>query len=432
MALTGVNLVDVGQARVLAGQTVVLDGDRIVSVGPDAVTTVPRGARRLDVAGRYLIPGLWDLHVHLGMAGREALDLLLEHGVTGVRDMGGPRIVLAWRNSIDRGELRGPRIVGAGTVAESKRWLDAAAGLLAGAGMADQAAELRTRFSLDTPDDARRAVDSLRRQGANFVKIRNYPSAATTYELFRSARAAGLRVAGHPPPLEFLGTVSDSGLHTVEHELLAISGGRLVDGLGTLDDAARGNLLSRLGRNHTTWVPTLVTAQSRLTRVHEVRRVIENARPESTRADRLLTPMLRQQWRTQLDMRVAEADTVTDWAAIFRGTYAGVRAAAAAGVAIGAGTDLGVPLVYPGLSLHDELEALVKSVGLTPGEAIRAATVTAAQVVGAAGRAGVIAPGAWGDLVLLDGNPLADIAAIRRVTCVIARGIPGRGCASGS
>lgn len=413
----------------VGGQTIILRGDRIVAIGPASATPVPRGATRVDATGRYVIPGLWDLHVHLGMAGREALPMLLAHGVTGVRDMGGPPEVLAWRDSINAGTLAGPRVVAAGTIVESKRWLDAVTGLLTGAGFTEAAAELRQRLSLDTPDDARRAVDSLTRQRADFVKIRNYPSPATTFELFRSARAAGLRVVGHPPPLQFAGTLSDSGLHTVEHEFLAVQDGRLAAGLSTLDSTARAALLAQLARNRTTWVPTLVTAQSRLAPDSTLRRVIDAAgQGPGGSLSRLITPGLERQWRAQLQMRAAERDTTTDWAGIFRSTYAGVRSGAATGVAIGVGTDLGVPLVYPGRSVHDELELLVKSAGLTPVQTLRAATSTAAHVVGAAGRTGVVARNAWADLVILESNPLEDIAAVRRVVCVIVRGVPQQGC----
>src|SRR5262245_18841964 len=111
LAINNVTVIDVATGARAPRSTVLLKDNRITAVGPSASVTIPSGARRVDGRGKFLIPGLWDMHVHLSMTGRSALALNLANGVTGVRDMGGDfSRVIPWRDSVARGIIMGPRI----------------------------------------------------------------------------------------------------------------------------------------------------------------------------------------------------------------------------------------------------------------------------------------------------------------------------------
>jgi imidazolonepropionase-like amidohydrolase len=124
VAITRVTVIDVARGRRVPGQTVVVRGARLTAVGPAARVRVPAGARVIDGRGKFLIPGLWDMHVHFMNTGVSALPLLVAHGVTGVREMGGHLdSTRAWRRRMDAGELVGPRVRTAGPVLESPRYI---------------------------------------------------------------------------------------------------------------------------------------------------------------------------------------------------------------------------------------------------------------------------------------------------------------------
>lgn len=422
VAIEHATVIDVRTGRRLADHTVVADGDRIVAVGPARQVRVPRGAQRIDGRGRYVIPGLWDMHVHLTMAGRGALDAFLEQGVTGVRDMGGAPIVLAWRDSIAAGTLRGPRVHAAGTIIESARWIQAVVEMLRSRNAQATIAELLSRFGLATPDDAVRAADSLAAMRADFAKIRNYPPAGALFALFSALRRNGLALVGHAPPVAFVGTLSDSGMRTFEHSFLTSVNGRLVEGLSTLPDSARQSLFARLARNGTAWTPTFVSGEAREVADSAIVGMLADSMGARDARMRYVPSTLRAQWREALEMRAADRDTLTDWAAIERTAMTHARPMRDAGVPILAGTDLGVVTVVPGWSLHRELEVLVTRAGLAPLEALRAATLDAAASLGLAGRSGEVAVGSDADLVVLDADPLLDIGATRRIHAVMARG----------
>jgi imidazolonepropionase-like amidohydrolase len=125
VAIRNVTVINPRAAEVLAGATVLIEGDTILEVGPSAAVTIPKSCQRVDGTGRYLIPGLWDCHVHLTKAGRNSLALFLANGVTSVRDMGSdPDEVMAWRREIESGKVLGPRIKLAGRIFESKANVD--------------------------------------------------------------------------------------------------------------------------------------------------------------------------------------------------------------------------------------------------------------------------------------------------------------------
>lgn len=418
VAITNARVVDVASGQVRPGQTVVISGGSITAVTTGGAT--PAGARVIDGTGKYLVPGLWDMHVHLSMAGREALPVLLANGITAVRDMGGNGpTVMAWRDSVLAGRLDGPRIKAPGQIVESARWLNAVIGRVEPLNQPGLLAELRSRFAIDSLPDGPRIVDSLRRLGADFIKIRNFPSPPAYFSFARAARAAGLPVAGHGPPVEFLGVVSDSGFASFEHSLIAIRNAKLVPAFGTLPDTAQDALIRRLARNSTAWDPTLVSGRVRFIPDSAKRRMIDDSTGASDPRLRLVPPTLRQEWRAGLALEGASQPD--DWGAVEQEARQLVRRFADLGVTLLAGTDLGVITLVPGFALHDELELLVDA-GLTPREALAAATINPARGMGLSGNMGMIAPGQAADLLLLDANPLEDIRATRAISAVMANG----------
>jgi hypothetical protein len=326
---------------------------------------------------------------------------------------------MAWRDSVLAGRLDGPRIKAPGQIVESARWLNAVIGRVEPLNQPGLLAELRSRFAIDSAPDGPRIVDSLGRLGADFIKIRNFPSPPAYFAFARAARAAGLPIAGHGPPVEFLSVVSDSGFASLEHSLIAIRNAKLVPAFGTLPDSAQEALIRRLAGNGTAWDPTLVSGRVRFIPDSAKWRMINDSIGATDPRLRHVSPTLRQDWRAGLALEGASQPD--DWSAVEQEARQLVRRFGDLGVTLLAGTDLGVVTLVPGFALHDELELLVEA-GLTPREALAAATVNPARVMGLSGTMGAIAPGQVADLLLLDANPLQDIRATRAIRGVMANG----------
>jgi imidazolonepropionase-like amidohydrolase len=409
IAITHVTVIDGADSLPRRDQTVVLRGARITAVGPAARTSVPRGAQVLDGRGKYLIPGLWDLHVHTDVPGaREVLPLYVANGVTGVRDMGGDWTRLtAMRAEVRSGRLRGPRMVLSGP------YLD---------GNDQPIAHLPAR----TPAEAAAAVDSLARLGVDFVKLHTGLTRETFFAAARAARAHHLPFAGHVPRVVGAADASDSGIASIEHlltiptpcspaESLALEPRFAVQGaLGRCSSADPGPLYARLARNGTRVTPTF-TAQ------YEVALWPGRAVPGDSFAG-YLPDTLRRYVAGIFPMPDGvppDADRVGR--AVFARRLELVGAMRRAGVGVLAGTDAPLRNSPPGFGLHAELGFLVRA-GLSPFEALRAATLDAARFLGAQDSLGTVEVGKLADLVLLDADPLAEIGNTRRIRAVLAGG----------
>src|SRR5688500_2124884 len=200
VAIRNVSVVDARDSVPRANTTVIVRGNRIVAVAPGAA--VPAGARVIDGRGKYLIPGLWDMHVHTDVVhGRELLALYVVNGVTGVRDMAGRWDTLrTWRSEIAGGRLIGPRIVASGPYLE---------------GGTTPIPHIVTR----TADEATRGVDSLVALGVDLVKVHGRLSPETFFAVARRARQVGIPFAGHVSQAVGAQAASDSGLRSIEHML---------------------------------------------------------------------------------------------------------------------------------------------------------------------------------------------------------------------
>jgi hypothetical protein len=409
VAITHVTAIDVDRGTARQDLTVLIDGPRIAAIGPAATTPTPSSARIINARGKYLIPGLWDMHVHTVVpTGRQLLGLYVANGVTGVRDMGGDfATIRRWRSEIADGALVGPRIVAAGPYLE---------------GHSSPIAHIEVH----TPDDARRAVDSLASLGVDFVKVHSALPRETFFAAARAARARHLALAGHLSRNVTVEEASDSGQRSLEHLLGFVNvctaaesvAFAAVDPLrrvvfNTCTSHDQRSVYAHLARNGTWVTPTLATAwEFAVLPKHEV---------PGDSLSRFVSDSLRAYLTQIFDPPPAlPSDGDVLGRRLFVKRRELIRALHDAGVPLLAGTDAPMRNVPPGFGLHEELAELTRS-GLTPVAALRAATSEPARYFGA-DSLGTIDVGKLADLVLLDADPRADIGNARRIAAVLTRG----------
>lgn len=403
IALRGVTVVDVTGGPSRRDQTVLISGNRIVAVGPSRDVRVPNGTRIVDARGKYVIPGLWDLHTHVTNFGRPALALLIANGVTGIRDMGAVHFAQAkaWRDSIAQGLILGPRMRIASPVVERPDWLRFARAASEQAGASTEWA--RERFGPHTADEVVRFVDSVVALGADHIKVRNWPTPAVSRALVMRARERGIPVVGHANlPFPRVGVAS------FEHSVFPSH---------TANPAMIDTLFRLWADSGTVYVPTLVTWSSREIPLDTLRARLDRARTPIYRYVR--TAQL-EEWRKEYDARRFESPI--DWTAIIAADKRNLKRLKSLGVPILTGTDPAIPTAIPGFAMHDELAELVRLADMTPREALAAATIGPARFLRVADSLGTVAPGKVADVVLLDADPLVDVGNTRRIHAVVANG----------
>jgi imidazolonepropionase-like amidohydrolase len=408
VAFTHVNVIDARDSLPRRDQTVVIRGTRIIASAPSRATGIPKNARIVDGRGRFLIPGLWDMHVHtVTIGGRELLRLYVANGVTGVRDMASDwGTIKGWRDEIRLGQLVGPRIIASGPYLEGG---DVAI------------AHILTR----TPDEGRAGVDSLIALGVDFVKVHGQLTPATYFAIARRARERGIAFAGHVSRAVGSAAASDSGQRSIEHllaipapctpaESIALAPRYPVQGaLGRCTSVNLEPLYARFVRNGT-WVTPTFVAQV------EVANWPSRGVPGDSFAHYL--PDTLRKFVAQIfpmpDSIPVGADSVGH--AMLAKRMAQVATMHRAGVHILAGTDAPLRNSPPGFGLHEELVLLVRG-GMSTFDVLRSATWEPARYFGM-DSVGTIEPGKVADMVLLDANPLADIHNTRRIVAVVANG----------
>jgi imidazolonepropionase-like amidohydrolase len=419
-AFTHVTVVDPSGKGPQEDMTVIVCGERIRSVKEARNAQVPKGTRVVDGQGKFLIPGLWDFHVHLAQAGEASGPLFLAHGVTSVRDCGSTFAVLRdWREKVAAGTLAGPRIKGPGAVFESQRFLQVVGkveGMLEPSLAESLRAAMQGRIGLTSPAEAQARVDELKAQGADFIKVRNADSPEILYAIAEAAKRDGLSLAGHDIRGSDLAKASDSGQLSIEHD---------EDYFGSNPAPVTPTQQAELGalfvRNGTVLVPTIVTERARLATEAQMQAVLDDTVGAADPLRQFLSPDLLDFWRMQEALKKYDSRPES-WESTLQKGKDFVRAMRKAGVEILPGTDLGVPLLYPGASLLDELEIFVDEIGMSPREALESATVLPARWFGMQDELGTVAPGKLADLVLLDASPVEKIQNLRRVSGVVANG----------
>jgi len=427
LALSQATLIDVAAGTRVRGQTVLLSGDTIVAVVKDADLKRYAPKKRITLPGKYLMPGLWDTHVHFGGGealieeNRQLLPLYLAHGITSVRDCAGDLsdTVLAWRRQIADGKMAGPTIFASGPKLEGLKpmW--------------------KGTLEVGSPAEVGKALDQLQAQHVDFVKITENTMTPETYlAALRQATARGMRTSAHLPGQIPLAQAVEAGLGTVEHQsyLLRAStpreaelagqaaAGKLTGrdvmrlSLESYDEASARRAFRHMARHGTAVVPTLWGS-----------RITAYLDQESHHADDYLKYIgkgLRASYAWRVERAAQDGlDAIALRHAIFEQSAKLLPLLAQEGVSIIAGTDAGFlnSYNYPGQALHDEI-ALYVRYGLTPHQALQSAVVNGPRFLGKLDRYGSIASGKAADLLVLDADPLADIRATRAIHMVISRG----------
>lgn len=421
-------VIDVEHARTIPDQGVATRGDRIVAVGADAAVAKAWGAtREVDGKGRYLIPGLWDMHVHFGGGpalideNRALLPLYVAYGITTIRDCAGdlPYDVLKWRGEIADGALFGPTLLSAGPKIEGVKpvW--------------------KGTLETGSEADVDAAIAKLKALKVDFVKITD---STLKPELFlyavRKAREAGLRTSGHIPMALTVGQAVGAGLSSIEHLSYAHKAGSKDEARIAADFAAgridRATATAQLDASFD--AETAMASYRKLKDHHvfvtptlNIERLLAYLDTDDHSKDAFLAyvgPGLRKTYQWRID-RAAKAtpEQIEARHRDYRATAAVMPLLEKAGVTIMAGTDAGFlnSFDYPALGLHQELALYVDN-GLTPAEALAAATRAGPAWFGKLDRYGSVETGKQADLVLLDRNPLEDIHATQTVNTVVLRG----------
>ena len=388
LAIAGVNVVDVTSGRSIPNSTVVVDGTTIESVTSDE--KAPANAQVVDGRDKFLIPGLWDMHAHTEASGEAWLPLYVANGVTGIRDMGSALdYILRMRDATASGRILGPRILAAGPI------LDDAPG------------DWPFRMRVKTADEGRAAVQLLKKRGVDLIKVHDNTPQPVFFAIADEARRQNLPLAGHVPRGLTVEQVVEAGQRSIEH----LSNGdvwRSCSRGDTYRPEACRPLFDLLVQKGVWQTPTLVAISEILS--------IGTSRSEVSAAEMAYAGrQIRSMWAGNQRLVPPEAlKALRDTAA----TSAVVTSdMAKAGVGILAGCDT----MIAGFCVHHELEAMVRG-GMPPLAALQTATLNPARYFGIEQTAGSVARGRRADLVLLDANPLSDIANLRRIRAVVAGG----------
>jgi len=393
IAFVGVNVLPMDAERVLEGYTVVVEDERIAAVGPQASTAVPEGALRIDGTGRYLMPGLAEMHGHIPPPTADpvyvenVLFLYVANGITTVRGMLGHEGQLDLRARANRGDLLAPTLY------------------LAGPGFSGQ--------SVDSPEHAAAMVRRQKAEGWDLLKIFPGLSREEYDAVARTAHTVGIRFAGHVP--------ADVGvLHALEMKQETIDH---IDGYiehlggqaGPVDEAALADLVYRTQEAGTWIVPTMVLWET-LQGTAELEALL------AFEELRYMPPDVVAAWRRSFEQRggsdrfdpVAARHVIDNRMRLLRAMHEG-------GVRILMGTDAPQQFSVPGFSLHREVVRMAEA-GMSPYEILVTGTRNVGEYFRDRDAFGLVVPGMRADLVLLEANPLEDVGHLRRRAGVMVRG----------
>ena len=429
LAITHVTIVNLNGGPSQPEMTVVIRAGKILTIVKTGQSQIPQDATQFDGAGKFLMPSLWDMHVHVLTPERD-FPMFIANGVLGVRNMGGvPKDVFQWRADVTSGRVLGPRMVACGPVVDGPH-----------------PAHPEHAISVSTADDGRRAVQSLKQMGADFVKVYDGLSREAYFAIVQESKRVGLPFAGHVPGSITQEEASNAGQRSIEHgiEILPsldyeknkppptgyfeeamrtnnftlIPEGIAKEGNAELDHFSpqrTEELYRTFIRNGTYLTPTRVVDRG-LTFIDDISKqddprlqyvpasMREDWKPENGMLTRYRTPGYIAFRKRRYDMTTRQ-----------------ILLAHRLGVLFLAGTDVSAAYTYPGFSLHDELALFVEA-GFTPLEALRTATVNPAQFFGMTDSMGSVEVGKTGDLVVLDANPLVDISNTKRISAAIVAG----------
>ncbi len=419
LILENVTVIDATGAPPQPHRTVIVRNGKIDVITESAGGTGAKlSGTHVDGTGKFLIPGLWDMHVHMVFGDwfprskEVTLPLFIANGITGVRDMGGELEVLQqWRKEISAGTLIGPRMVISGPMLDGPE------------------PRFPSSIAIKTPEDGRRAVDDLKRHGADFIKLQSLIPRDAVFAIADEARKQGITFVGHVPDSVRASEASNAGQKSFEHLIGIFEGSSPLEGkfiagtktqhefLSTYDPARAATLFALLAKNHTWQCPTLVWERG------------GNLIDQTDFAHDIRAKYAPAYWKDVTWKRFTEeivhdfnGDDLATRKRFVEKELEVVNEMHRAGIEFLAGTDTppGV-YVFPGFSLHEELQRFVAA-GFTPMQALQTATLNPAKFLAMDDRLGTIEEGKLADLVLLDANPLDDIRNTQKIAAVIANG----------
>jgi imidazolonepropionase-like amidohydrolase len=433
LALTHITIINPGPGKPQPDMTVLLNGGMITAIGKTNIIKLPPSATVIDSTGKFVIPGLWDMHTHFRDPDRD-MKLYIANGVLGIRNMGAPaKEVFALRDAIASGQKLGPKIVAAGPIVDGPNsWSNS-----------------KFTVSVNTADEARSTIRSLKQQGADFIKVYDGLSKEAYYAIAGETKKLGMPFAGHLPAPISVREASNAGQRTLEHGLFLAGGSTaeneyikhrldqsafqeaiatkkfsLIAAKIARDNTAMLDAFNQqraeetyrlLAKNRTFVTPTLVAGRG-LTFIDDLSKKTD-PRMQYVSAEEL------NWWRPENGMLTKYR--TPEYIAMRKREYAKnleeLPRAMALGVPILAGTDVTIPYTYPGFSLHDELQIFVRA-GLTPMQALETATTNPARLFGLSKTWGRVEPGYAANLVILNADPLADISNTEKIDSVVVAG----------
>jgi tetratricopeptide (TPR) repeat protein len=426
LVITHVTVIDTTGGPARSNETVIVHGDRITEEGRSGRVRIPSGSQTVDASGKFLIPGLWDMHVHLNY--KDYLPLFIANGVTGVRVMWGDPEHSQWRKQIDDGQLLGPRMMIGSAIIDGPNpyW--------------------RGSISVANETQARQAVDEAKRDGADFVKIYQFLPRDLYLDIADEAKKQAIPFAGHVPISVTAEEASFAGQKSFEHlvGVLPACSTRSTD----LEKAAQADFVEDLQSRPKFWGTHTAELRDELLQTYSPQKAAALSAvfkkngtwqcptltlwhmfaygdgPAFLNDPRLkyVPPAMKAGWDpAHVDNRKQTAEDFAYLKREFLKNLEVVGTMQRSGVGILAGTDAQNPYSFYGFSLHDELGFLVDA-GLSPMQALQAATINPARFFGKEKDLGSIEKGKLADLVLLDGNPLVAIANTKKIDAVVYRG----------
>ena len=424
VVVTHVTVIDMTGAPPHTNMTVIIQGDRIKEIRSSDHLRIPRLSQIIDGQGLFVIPGLWDMHVHFTEVAR-TFPMFIANGVVGIRNVGGDlEQLLKWRAEVASGKLLGPRIVTCGPILDGP----------------DPAAHGPT-IVVANADEGRKAVDDLKQRGADCVKVYDRLPRDAYFAIIDEGRKKKIPVVGHVPLSISSLEASNAGQASIEHlgnffesatslgsalykdetpvkdpsefpRRIAARGARMLD---TYDEQRAREILAAFVRNHTWQVPTLETKWTQ-TYIDDLFSKVDDRLKYIPAADL-------QWWSPQKNFfaRYRTPEYIAYKKRLFERELQLVGDMHRAGVRFMTGTDLSAAYVFAGFSVHHEMELLVQA-GLTPFEALQASTINPAIFFGEEKNSGTVESGKLANLVLLEANPLTDIRNTQRINAVIVKG----------
>jgi imidazolonepropionase-like amidohydrolase len=412
-AFIDVNVIPMDQEHVLLNQTVIIREDRIVEIGPVSSTNVSSDVNRINATGKYLIPALSDMHVHLeggdfnmlfppgAQFSPEDLDFnkilfpYVAYGVTTIQVLGALQEHIHLRDQINQGDILGPRMI-------LGRMIDGP----------EQAWPPPLSIWVKTAAEARQAVLDAYKEGYDMMKVYTFLSQECYDTIISTAKEIGMPVIGHIP-----NALSVEYILEAEQNLIAHSEEVMRHAKGNYDKQQIEYFSDIIAESDTWIIPTLITTR-------QILAIFDNLDGELSKPEvRYIHPMAQGIWLflsgNYLKMSPGHRQGIREGFELFQLPF--TKALHDKGVKLMIGTDALIPTVIPGFSLHSELEELV-GVGLTPYEALRTSTTHPFEFLGELDDAGTVEVGKRANLVLLEANPLKHITNSRKIAGVMIQG----------